>query len=163
MRAAGDGDVTGTTAGSPDMAAKSFSITGTMFYALRTSLRNRGCAGPACKSRGQVIGYVGQSGRATGPHLHYEVRIHKVVVNPHKYMRTTFEQAVGTGPSAHRKQITQSNFNLGGSHSGAASALWLQSWWAMWDFYGGFGVVWKEDGQPARVEDKVAVGLGLKN
>ncbi len=43
--------------------------------------------------RGQVIGYVGQSGRATGPHLHYEVRIHKVPVNPHKYLRTTYEQA----------------------------------------------------------------------
>ena len=42
--------------------------------------------------RGQVIGYVGQSGRATGPHLHYEVRVHKVPVNPHKYLRTTFEQ-----------------------------------------------------------------------
>jgi murein DD-endopeptidase MepM/ murein hydrolase activator NlpD len=41
--------------------------------------------------RGQVIGYVGQSGRATGPHLHYEVRIHKVPVNPHKYLRTTYE------------------------------------------------------------------------
>jgi murein DD-endopeptidase MepM/ murein hydrolase activator NlpD len=42
--------------------------------------------------RGQVIGYVGQSGRATGPHLHYEVRVHKVPVNPHKYLRTTYEQ-----------------------------------------------------------------------
>jgi murein DD-endopeptidase MepM/ murein hydrolase activator NlpD len=44
-------------------------------------------------TRGQIIGYVGQSGRATGPHLHYEVRIHKAPVNPHKYLRTTFEQA----------------------------------------------------------------------
>lgn len=44
-------------------------------------------------TRGQVIGYVGQSGRATGPHLHYEVRVHKVPVNPHKYLRTTYEQA----------------------------------------------------------------------
>jgi murein DD-endopeptidase MepM/ murein hydrolase activator NlpD len=43
-------------------------------------------------SRGQVIGYVGQSGRATGPHLHYEVRVHNVPVNPHKYLRATYEQ-----------------------------------------------------------------------
>ena len=43
-------------------------------------------------TRGQVIGYVGQSGRATGPHLHYEVRVHKVPVNPHKYLRSTYEQ-----------------------------------------------------------------------
>jgi murein DD-endopeptidase MepM/ murein hydrolase activator NlpD len=42
--------------------------------------------------RGQVIGLVGQSGRATGPHLHYEVRVHNVAVNPHKYLRTTYEQ-----------------------------------------------------------------------
>jgi murein DD-endopeptidase MepM/ murein hydrolase activator NlpD len=41
---------------------------------------------------GQVIGYVGDSGRSTGPHLHYEVRIHNVPVNPHKYMRTTYAQ-----------------------------------------------------------------------
>jgi murein DD-endopeptidase MepM/ murein hydrolase activator NlpD len=44
-------------------------------------------------TQGQVIGFVGESGRATGPHLHYEVRVHNVPVNPHKYLRTTYEQA----------------------------------------------------------------------
>lgn len=39
--------------------------------------------------RGQVIGYVGHSGRVTGSHLHYEVRIRNTPVNPHKYLRTT--------------------------------------------------------------------------
>jgi murein DD-endopeptidase MepM/ murein hydrolase activator NlpD len=48
--------------------------------------------------RGQVIGYVGQSGRATGPHLHYEVRVHSVPVNPHKYLRTTYEQIAFSDP-----------------------------------------------------------------
>jgi murein DD-endopeptidase MepM/ murein hydrolase activator NlpD len=39
--------------------------------------------------RGDTIGYVGLSGRSTGPHLHYEVRIHETPVNPHKYLRLT--------------------------------------------------------------------------
>jgi len=47
-------------------------------------------------TRGEVIGYVGQSGHATGPHLHYEVRVHNVPVNPHKYLRNTFEQLAST-------------------------------------------------------------------
>lgn len=47
--------------------------------------------------RGQIIGYVGESGRATGPHLHYEVRVHNVPVNPHKYLRTTYQQALEQG------------------------------------------------------------------
>src|SRR5437016_1347624 len=37
--------------------------------------------------RGDVIGYVGLSGRSTGPHLHYEVRINDTPVNPYKYLR----------------------------------------------------------------------------
>jgi murein DD-endopeptidase MepM/ murein hydrolase activator NlpD len=39
--------------------------------------------------RGDVIGYVGTSGRSTGPHLHYEVRINDTPVNPYKYLRMT--------------------------------------------------------------------------
>jgi len=35
--------------------------------------------------RGQVVGYVGSSGRSTGPHLHYELRYHGSPINPAKY------------------------------------------------------------------------------
>ena len=34
--------------------------------------------------------------------------------------------------------------------------------WTMWDYRGSFGVVFKEDGQPARVDDAVVEALGLK-
>jgi murein DD-endopeptidase MepM/ murein hydrolase activator NlpD len=43
--------------------------------------------------RGDVIGYVGASGRSTGPHLHYEVRINDTPVNPYKYLRMTVAHA----------------------------------------------------------------------
>lgn len=48
---------------------------------------------------GQIIGYVGHSGRvsgATGNHVHYEVKIHDLAVNPHKYLRMTIAGLGGT-------------------------------------------------------------------
>jgi murein DD-endopeptidase MepM/ murein hydrolase activator NlpD len=45
--------------------------------------------------RGDTIGYVGLSGRSTGPHLHYEVRINDTPVNPHKYLRMTLARSGG--------------------------------------------------------------------
>ncbi len=47
-------------------------------------------------SRGQVIGYIGHSGRTTGNHVHYEVRIHNTPVNPYKYLRSTLAQLGAT-------------------------------------------------------------------
>lgn len=47
--------------------------------------------------RGDTLGYVGQSGRSTGPHLHYEVRIFNTPVNPYKYLRFTLTQQIASG------------------------------------------------------------------
>jgi murein DD-endopeptidase MepM/ murein hydrolase activator NlpD len=39
-------------------------------------------------ARGELIGAVGMSGRATSPHLHYEVRIGGSPVNPYAYLKS---------------------------------------------------------------------------
>jgi murein DD-endopeptidase MepM/ murein hydrolase activator NlpD len=92
VRAAGDGDVTGAQMG----AGYGREVTldhGHDVMTLYGHLSEIAVYPGQHVIRGQIIGYVGQSGRATGPHLHYEVRVHDVPVNPYKYLRVTYEQA----------------------------------------------------------------------
>jgi murein DD-endopeptidase MepM/ murein hydrolase activator NlpD len=92
VRAAGDGDVTGAQMG----AGYGRQVVLSHGHDLLTVYGHLSAVAvfPGQHvARGQIIGYVGQSGRATGPHLHYEVRVHNVPVNPHKYLRMTYEQA----------------------------------------------------------------------
>lgn len=46
-------------------------------------------------AKGQVIGYVGHSGKTTGNHLHYEVQVRGAAVNPHPYLQTTMAKLGG--------------------------------------------------------------------
>ncbi len=61
--------------------------------------------------QGQIIGYVGQSGLATGPHLHYEFRVDGVHRNPetlnHQHSLPLSDDALADFKSQSRPLLTQ--------------------------------------------------------
>lgn len=42
--------------------------------------------------RGQLLGYVGNTGKSTGPHLHYEVWVHSEAVNPIQFILEEYKR-----------------------------------------------------------------------
>ena len=53
-------------------------------------------------NKGDIIGYVGDTGFANGPHLHWELRVGNRYVDPDEWTKTTFGVggfALEAGPS----------------------------------------------------------------